>query len=129
MRILGMRVSGTFSKLLEVAGAGLASAIGAFLLSQMVSKPAPTVPAPQVVQIAPADAKMLGIMHSDQAALLAELQKVAPQAAPASPPAPKAVQAERPKPVKTAQPVPVPLPRQPKVDARPVAATYKAAPE
>src|SRR3954447_6537948 len=105
MRVMGLQVSAVASKLM---GAGIASAVAAFLLSQMVSKPAPTAPAPQVVQIAPADAKMLGIMHSDQAALLAELQKVVPQAAhaPASPPAPKVAQAERPKPVKTAQAVP-----------------------
>ena len=81
MRMLVPRFPGFLSKVLELAGAGLASAIGAFLLSQMVSKPAPTAPAPQMVQLAPADADLIGIVRADQAALLAELQKVVPEAA------------------------------------------------
>ena len=117
MRMLVPRFPGFLSKVLELAGAGLASAIGAFLLSQMVSKPAPTAPAPQLVQLAPADAALIGIVRADQAALLAELQKVVPEAAPpTAAPAPKAAAAAPPKPVKTAQPVP--LPRE-KADAGP----------
>jgi hypothetical protein len=124
------------SKVLELAGAGLASAIGAFLLSQIVSKPAPAPPAPQMVQIVPADAAMLSIVRSDQAALLAELHKVvgpevaAPRTstAPAAVSAPaKAAAAAPPKPAKTTQPVP--LPREKADAARPVTASYKAATE
>jgi hypothetical protein len=120
MRMLLPRLPGFWSKVLELAGAGLASAIGAFLLSQIVSKPAPSsAPAPQVVQLAPADAELIGIVRADQAALLAELQKMVPESSRASAPpqaqASKTAAATPPRPAKTAQPVP--LPREPKTRA------------
>lgn len=105
MRVIGLRVSAVVSKLM---GAGLASAIAAFLLSQIVSKPdaAPSAPAPQLAQMAPAAAPVTGIGRSDQAALLNELQKVmAPerQASAVSVPGTKAASAQRAKLMKTAQ--------------------------
>jgi hypothetical protein len=138
MRQLVPRFPGFFSKILEMAGAGLASAIGAFLLSQIVSRPpAPATLEPQMVQIVPAAAEVLSIVRSDQAALLAELQKFAP-AEPVAPasiapmsaripvpvPSPKAVAAIAPKPAKTATAAVVR--QEPKADpARPVATSYK----
>jgi hypothetical protein len=103
MRVLGLRVSGVVSKLM---GAGIASAVAAFLLSQMVSKPvvAPTAPAPQLAQMAPAAAPVTGIGRSDQAALLNELQKAMGSETPAvSVPGTKAASAQRTKLMKTAQ--------------------------
>jgi hypothetical protein len=82
-------------------GAGLASAVAAFLLSQIVSKPvvAPSAPAPQLAQMAPAAAPVTGIGRSDQAALLNELQKVI---GPEAPPVAKTARAERPRRIKSA---------------------------
>jgi hypothetical protein len=137
MRRLVPRFPGFFSKLLEMAGAGLASAIGAFLLSQIVSRPPAPATLEPMVQIVPAAAEVLGIVRSDQAALLAELQKFAP-AEPVAPasiatmsaripvpvPSPKAVAAIAPKPAKTATAAVVR--QEPKADpARPVATSYK----
>jgi hypothetical protein len=132
MRRLVPRFPGFLSKVLELAGAGLASAIGAFLLSQIVSKPAPTPPAPQMVQIAPADAAMLSIVRSDQAALLAELQKVVgPETGaiptPAKPQMSAAAKAVTPPKLAKTTAQPVPLPREKAEAVRPVAASYKAA--
>jgi hypothetical protein len=137
MRQLVPRFPGFFSKILEMAGAGLASAIGAFLLSQIVSKPAPATLEPQMVQIVPAAAEVLSIVRSDQAALVAELRKFAPPepVAPASlapmsarvpvpAPAPRPGVAIAPKPAKTATAAVVR--QEPKADpARPVATSYK----
>lgn len=103
MRVLGLRVSGVVSKLM---GAGVASAVAAFLLSQMVSKPvvAPVAPAPQLAQMAPAAAPVRGIGRSDQAALLNELQKVmGPEAPAVSVPGTKAASTRPAKLIKTAQ--------------------------
>jgi hypothetical protein len=89
-----------------------------------------------MVQIAPADAAMLSIVRSDQAALLAELHKVVgpelttprTSTAPAAVSAPaKAAAGAPPKLAKAAQPVP--LPREKADAARPVTASYKAAEE
>jgi hypothetical protein len=103
MRIMGLQVSAVVSRLV---GAGLASAVAAFLLSQMVSKAvvAPTAPAPQLAQMKPAVAPVSGIGRSDQAALLNELQMViGPEPPVVSVPGTKAASTQRAKLMKTAQ--------------------------
>jgi hypothetical protein len=134
MRMIVPRLSGFCSKVLEVIGAGLASAIGAFLLSQIVSKPAAAPPPePRMVRIVPADAETMRLVRSEQAALTTEIQKASdsqtpPEAVTATTPAPtrKAAAAALPRPAKTAQ-APTVL-REPKMDAaRPAPASYRAA--
>jgi hypothetical protein len=132
MRVIFPRLSGFCSKILEMLGAGLASAIGAFLLSQIVSKPEPMPPEPRMVQIVPADAETMRLVRSDQAALVAEIKKSEPQV-PADttvmpPPAPaaKAAAPALPKLVKSAPAVAAP--REPKAEAvHPTPASYRAA--
>jgi type IV secretory pathway VirJ component len=75
----------TFTKkLLEVIGAGLASAVVAGLLGQTDKPAAPLSP---VVYLSPADAQMIRLMHNDQAALLERLrsQPEMPAAIPVAP--------------------------------------------
>jgi hypothetical protein len=52
------------SRLIEIVGAGLASALGAFLLGQ-IAKPA--APPPPVVKIVPADAETIRMVRGDVA--------------------------------------------------------------
>jgi hypothetical protein len=59
---------------LEIAGAGLTSAVVAFLLGR-VDTPAPAPPPlPAVVHLAPADEEMIRSVRNDQAALLEQLR-------------------------------------------------------
>jgi hypothetical protein len=126
MRIFVPRLSRFCSKILEIGGAGLASAIGAFLLSQIVTKPAPDLPEARLVQPALGETEVIRVVRTEQAALLAEIRKISePQAAPdpAAPAAPAKTAAAAPqKPVK-----PTPPRREAKQEtARPVTAAYKA---
>jgi hypothetical protein len=61
-------------KILEVAGAGLASAIAGFLLGHMSTPPAPPVPAPMAVRFAPADEEMVRLKPNEHARLVEFLQ-------------------------------------------------------
>jgi hypothetical protein len=58
-------------KVLEIAGAGLTSAVVAYLLGR--TEPPPPAPPLGVVQLAPADEAMIRSVRSDQAALLDQL--------------------------------------------------------
>jgi hypothetical protein len=62
-------------RVLEIAGAGLTSAVVAYLLGR--TEPPPPAPAPAVVQLAPSDQEMIRTVHSDQAALLDQLRSEA----------------------------------------------------
>jgi hypothetical protein len=59
-------------RVLEIAGAGLTSALVAYLLGR--TEPPPPAPALGVVQLAPADEAMIRSVRSDQAALLDQLR-------------------------------------------------------
>jgi hypothetical protein len=62
-------------KALEIAGAGLTSALVAYLIGRFGAPAAPTAPPPPaVVQLAPADEEMMRSVRSDQAALLDQLR-------------------------------------------------------
>ena len=61
-----------FIRILEIAGAGLTSALVAYLLGR--TEPPPPVPSPAVVHLAPADEEMIRTVRSDQAALLDQLR-------------------------------------------------------
>jgi hypothetical protein len=62
-------------KALEIAGAGLTSALVAYLIGRIGVAPAPTAPAaPAVVQLAPADEEIMRSVRNDQAALLDQLR-------------------------------------------------------
>jgi hypothetical protein len=80
------KMPGVLVKLAELAGAGLASAAGAYLFAQ-IGKPTPP-PAP-IVQIEPVQAELVKAMRSENAALIEELRKAEtakdapPEAAPA----------------------------------------------
>jgi len=60
-----------FIRILEIAGAGLTSALVAYLLGR--TEPPPPVP-PPVVHLAPADEEMIRTVRTDQAALLDQLR-------------------------------------------------------
>jgi len=62
-------------KALEIAGAGLTSAVVAYLIGRF-SAPAtaPAPPPPAIVQLAPADEEIMRSVRSDQAALLDQLR-------------------------------------------------------
>lgn len=59
-------------RVLEIAGAGLTSALVAYLLGR--TETPPPAPPPGVVQLAPADEEMMRSVRSDQAALLDQLR-------------------------------------------------------
>src|SRR5438445_3408713 len=62
-------------KALEIAGAGLTSALVAYLIGRIGVPAVPTTPTPPaVVQLAPADEEMMRSVRSDQAALLDQLR-------------------------------------------------------
>jgi hypothetical protein len=74
---------------LEIAGAGLTSALVAYLLGR--TEPTPPAPPPAVVHLAPSDEEMIRTVRSDQAALLDQLRndadsrkktQIAPEATP-----------------------------------------------
>jgi hypothetical protein len=62
-------------RVLEIAGAGLTSAVVAYLLGR--TEPAPPVPPPVVVHLAPSDQEMIRTVHGDQTALLEQLRSEA----------------------------------------------------
>src|SRR3982074_461301 len=66
-------LSRVFTKSLEVIGAGLTSALVAFMLGR-VERPAPAPSFPAVVHLAPADEEMMRSVRSDQAALLDQMR-------------------------------------------------------
>lgn len=107
------KMPGVFTKLAELAGAGLASAAGAFLFAQ-ITRPA-TPPPPQIVQIKPVQDDLVKAMRSENAALIEELRKAeigkeaATQAA-----VPRVAVVASPKPQKSSQAAS--LGRQPKAD-------------
>ena len=76
-------------RVLEIAGAGLTSALVAYLLGR--TEPTPPAPPPAVVHLAPSDEEMIRTVRSDQAALLDQLRndadsrkktQIAPEATP-----------------------------------------------
>jgi len=77
-------------RVIEIAGAGLTSALVAYLIGRI--EPAQPAPPPAVVHLAPADEEMIRTVRSDQAALLdqlrnAEARKTQATTSPATPPA------------------------------------------
>jgi hypothetical protein len=62
-------------RVLEIAGAGLTSALVAYLLGR--TEPTPPAPPPAVVHLAPSDEEMIRTVRSDQAALLDQLRNEA----------------------------------------------------
>jgi hypothetical protein len=62
-------------RVIEIAGAGLTSALVAYLIGRI--EPAQPVPPPAVVHLAPADEEMIRTVRSDQAALLDQLRSKA----------------------------------------------------
>jgi hypothetical protein len=66
-------LSRVFTKSLEVIGAGLTSALVAFLLGRTAT-PTPPPPLPAVVHLAPADEEIMRSVRSDQAALLDQMR-------------------------------------------------------
>jgi hypothetical protein len=89
-------------RVLEIAGAGLTSALVAYVLGR--AEPPPPTPAPAVVHLAPADEEMIRTVRSDQAALLDQLRNNAdPHKAPTASAAPSTAAA-------SAQPASQPLP-------------------
>jgi hypothetical protein len=62
-------------RVLEIAGAGLTSALVAYLLGRTDAPPSPPPPqVPAVVHLAPADEEMIRSVRNDQAALLDQLR-------------------------------------------------------
>ena len=62
---------------LEIAGAGLTSAVVAYLIGRFSAPalpPPPAPPPPAIVHLAPADEEMMRSVRSDQAALLDQLR-------------------------------------------------------
>jgi hypothetical protein len=57
---------------IEIAGAGLTSALVAYLIGRI--EPGQPAPPPAVVHLAPSDEQMIRAVHSDQAALLDQLR-------------------------------------------------------
>jgi hypothetical protein len=105
------RMPGILGKLAELAGAGLASAAGAYVFAQLATPAAP----PPIVQIEPVQEELVRAMRSENAALIQELRKVeaAKTAASESAP-PRVASVATPKPPKSAQ-VPVAA-RKPNAD-------------
>jgi hypothetical protein len=62
-------------RVLEIAGAGLTSALVAYLLGR--TEPTPPAPPPAVVHLAPSDEEMIRTVRSDQVALLDQLRNEA----------------------------------------------------
>ncbi|MGA6967986.1 MAG: hypothetical protein WBZ51_30755, partial [Xanthobacteraceae bacterium] len=116
-------------KILEIGGAGCASAIAASLLGS-AHEPAhpPAAMPPAVVQLAPADEQMIKRVRDESAALVEKLRtatdprSTAPASATAASPAPAAIAAS-PKPAKT---VSAAVPRR---EQKPVRAQAEAKPE
>jgi hypothetical protein len=116
-------------KILEIGGAGCASAIAASLLGS-AHEPAhpPAAMPPAVVQLAPADEQMIKRVRDESAALVEKLRtatdahSAAPASATAASPAPGAIAAS-PKPAKT---VSAAAPRR---EQKPVRAQAEAKPE
>jgi hypothetical protein len=116
-------------KILEIGGAGCASAIAASLLGS-AHEPAhpPAVMPPAVVQLAPADEQMIKRVRDESAALVEKLRtatdprSAAPASATAASPAPAAIAASA-KPAKT---VSAAAPRR---EQKPVRAQAEAKPE
>jgi hypothetical protein len=95
------KMPGILIKLVELAGAGLASAAGAFLFAQF-TRPA-TPPPPQIVQIEQVPEELVRAVRSENAALIQELRKVEIAKETASEAAPPRVAVASPKPQKSGQ--------------------------
>src|SRR5271165_4806677 len=116
-------------KILEIGGAGCASAVAASLLGS-AHEPAhpPAVMPPAVVQLAPADEQMIKRVRDESAALVEKLRtatdahSAAPASATAASPAPAATVAS-PKPAKTVSGA------APRREQKPVRAQAEAKPE
>jgi hypothetical protein len=104
-------------KLVEVAGAGCASAVVAFMLDNSRHPPVvPTVQPPAVVRLAPADAQMIETVRSESVALAEHLRSELETRSTASAPLPPS------KPVKAAV---APAPKRDQKPARPQAVEVK----
>jgi hypothetical protein len=97
------RMPGVLAKAAELAGAGLASAAGAYLFSQF-AKPATPPPPAAIVQIEPNQQELVRAVRSENAALIQELRKAetAKEAATEATP-PRAAAVASPKPPKISQ--------------------------
>ena len=80
-------------KLTELAGAGLASAAGAFLFAQLAR---PAAPPPPIVQIEPVQQELVRAVRSENAALIQELRKAEVAKEPDTPPRIASVAAPKP---------------------------------
>jgi hypothetical protein len=101
------KMPGVLGKLAELAGAGLASAAGAYLFAQL-ARPATPPPLPsQIVQVEPVQEELVRAVRSENAALIQELLKAETAKAAASEPAPPRVAAVAPPKAAKSNQVPV----------------------
>lgn len=90
------------TKLLELAGAGAASAAGAFLFSQLAQPVSPSQPALPPVQVVPASTELVQVMRKENALLIEQILKEDGHRRDAEVIVPRAAPSPAPKPIKTA---------------------------
>ena len=95
-------VSRLVTKLLELAGAGAASAAGAFLFSQIAQPALPSQPALPPVQVVPASTELVQVMRKENALLIEQILKDDGHRRDAEVIVPRAAPTPAPKPIKTA---------------------------
>jgi hypothetical protein len=107
------RLSKVTIKILEIAGAGCASAMAATLLGNTREVPAPPTP-PAVVRLAPVDEQMIRFVRDEGSALVEQLRSASDQrSTPGTAPAPVS------QPARAAKPAAIPSRREQKSTAAP----------
>jgi hypothetical protein len=94
------KLPAVLGKLTELAGAGLASAAGAFLFAQLAK---PVAPPPPIVQIEPVQEELVRAVRSENAALIQELRKAETARETVTETSPRIASVAAPKPAKPGQ--------------------------